>query len=113
MVERDSVPAELEVTAWTDDGTVMGLRHREHAELASEMHELRVLLVRAVDRAIDDAWLVAARKALAAEHTVRIREQTERAPELRAKVKALCVAIDRGSWAEVLAARAALGENDT
>ncbi len=29
VVERDSVPDVLEVTAWTDDGTIMGLRHRE------------------------------------------------------------------------------------
>ena len=27
-VERDSVPAELEVTGWTDSGVVMALRHR-------------------------------------------------------------------------------------
>jgi anthranilate synthase/aminodeoxychorismate synthase-like glutamine amidotransferase len=30
VVERDSVPDELEVSAWTDDGLVMGLRHRRH-----------------------------------------------------------------------------------
>jgi anthranilate synthase/aminodeoxychorismate synthase-like glutamine amidotransferase len=29
VVDRDSVPDVLEVTAWTDDGTIMGLRHRE------------------------------------------------------------------------------------
>ena len=29
VVERSSVSPELEITAWTDDGVVMGLRHRE------------------------------------------------------------------------------------
>jgi len=29
VVERASLPAVLEITAWTDDGTVMGVRHRE------------------------------------------------------------------------------------
>jgi len=27
-IERSSCPAELEITAWTDDGEIMGVRHR-------------------------------------------------------------------------------------
>jgi anthranilate synthase component II len=30
VVEPSSVPDALVVSAWTDDGTIMGLRHREH-----------------------------------------------------------------------------------
>jgi anthranilate synthase component II len=29
VVDRDSVPDVLQITAWTEDGTVMGVRHRE------------------------------------------------------------------------------------
>jgi anthranilate synthase component 2 len=28
VVARDGLPRELEVSAWTDDGLIMGLRHR-------------------------------------------------------------------------------------
>lgn len=37
-VRRDSVPDCLEVSAWTDRGIVMGLRHREHPVEGIQFH---------------------------------------------------------------------------
>ncbi len=34
----DSLPEELEVTAWTDKGVVMGVRHREHPVEGVQFH---------------------------------------------------------------------------
>jgi anthranilate synthase component 2/para-aminobenzoate synthetase component 2 len=45
VILRDTVPDELEVSAWSEDGEIMGIRHRRHPIEGVQFHPESILTV--------------------------------------------------------------------
>ncbi len=45
LVERESLPDHFEVSAWTDEGEIMGMRHKDHVLEGIQFHPESILTV--------------------------------------------------------------------
>jgi anthranilate synthase component 2 len=45
LIERASLPQSLEISAWTDEGEIMGVRHRQHLLEGVQFHPESILTV--------------------------------------------------------------------
>jgi anthranilate synthase/aminodeoxychorismate synthase-like glutamine amidotransferase len=43
IIKRETLPPVLEVSAWTDDGIIMGVRHRQHKLEGVQFHPESIL----------------------------------------------------------------------